>query len=121
MTVHPVNNFSEIVVTAVNLPKGQFRGVSVSHGLRVPSYQSRANRMSRSGSSNRQFLGASGSPSHTPATIAQYKQALEAFTFKASQVPGLLPVIRTITVNVTDDSNLDALIAGVVLTTVSPV
>lgn len=55
------------------------------------------------------------------ATIAQYKQALEAVTFKATQVPGFLPVIRTITVNVTDDSNLDAVIAGVVLTTVSAV
>lgn len=55
------------------------------------------------------------------ATIAQYKQALEAVTFKATQVPGFLPVVRTITVNVIDDSNLDALIAGVVLTTVSPV
>ena len=30
-------------------------------------------------------------------------------------------MVRTITVNVIDDSNLDALIAGVVLTTVSPV
>ncbi|KMO67790.1 MSCRAMM family adhesin SdrC [Mycolicibacterium chlorophenolicum] len=55
------------------------------------------------------------------ATIAQYKQALEAVTFKATQVGGLLPVIRTITVNVTDDSSLDAAIAGIVLTTVSAI
>ncbi|BBX68352.1 hypothetical protein MPSYJ_18130 [Mycolicibacterium psychrotolerans] len=52
------------------------------------------------------------------ATIAQYKQALEAVTFKATQVGGLLPT-RTITVNVTDDSNLNALLSGIVLTTVS--
>lgn len=51
------------------------------------------------------------------ATIAQYKQALEAVTFKATQL-GVLPT-RTITVNVLDDSNLSALIAGLVLTTVS--
>ncbi|MEW5813466.1 MAG: hypothetical protein AB1925_28915 [Actinomycetota bacterium] len=51
------------------------------------------------------------------ATIAQYKQALEAVTFKATQV-GILPT-RTISVNVVDDSNLSALIAGLVLTTVS--
>ncbi len=51
------------------------------------------------------------------ATIAQYKQALEAVTFKATQL-GVLPT-RTITVNVTDDSNLSALVAGLVLTTVS--
>ncbi|MEH3142549.1 MAG: hypothetical protein PGN37_20720 [Mycobacterium kyogaense] len=50
-------------------------------------------------------------------TIAQYKQALEAVTFKATQL-GTLPT-RTITVNVTDDSNLSALVAGLVLTTVS--
>ncbi|TRW85615.1 hypothetical protein FK535_09365 [Mycolicibacterium sp. 018/SC-01/001] len=51
------------------------------------------------------------------ATIAQYKQALEAVTFKATQL-GTLPT-RTITVNVTDDSNLSAAVAGLVLTTVS--
>lgn len=51
------------------------------------------------------------------ATIAQYKQALEAVTFKATQL-GVLPT-RTITVNVVDDSNLSALVAGLVLTTVS--
>ena len=52
------------------------------------------------------------------ATIAQYKQALEAVTFKATQLGGLVPT-RTITVNVIDDSNLNALLPGIVLTTVS--
>ncbi len=56
------------------------------------------------------------------ATVAQYEQALEAVTFKATQFGGGfldLVVVRTITVNVVDDSNLNALIAGVVLATVS--
>jgi len=51
------------------------------------------------------------------ATIAQYEQALKAVTFKATQL-GVLPT-RTITVNVVDDTNLSALVAGLVLTTVS--
>ncbi|MBX7448070.1 hypothetical protein GR927_08705 [Mycolicibacterium sp. 3033] len=51
------------------------------------------------------------------ATIAQYEQAIEAVTFKATQL-GILPT-RTITVNVVDDSNLSAVLAGLVLTTVS--
>ncbi|MGB2921423.1 MAG: hypothetical protein WBC15_15275 [Mycobacterium sp.] len=51
------------------------------------------------------------------ATIAQYKQALEAVTFRATQFGGgalALFVTRTLQINITDDSNLNALIAGIV-------
>ena len=51
------------------------------------------------------------------ATIAQYKQALEAVTFKATQFGGgflELFVTRTLQINITDDSNLSALIPGIV-------
>lgn len=55
------------------------------------------------------------------ATIAQYKQALEAVTFKATQFGGgFLDVthIRTLSVYVTDDSNVSNALPGVVAVTV---
>lgn len=51
------------------------------------------------------------------ATVAQYKQALEAVTFKATQFGGGLLALfgnRTLEINITDDSNLTALLPGVV-------
>lgn len=51
------------------------------------------------------------------ATVAQYKQALEAVTFKATQFGGGFLALfgnRTLEINITDDSNLTALVPGLV-------
>lgn len=56
------------------------------------------------------------------ATVAQYKQALEAVTFKATRYGGglleVLGVTRTLSVYVTDDTNATNLLPGVVAVTV---
>jgi hypothetical protein len=56
------------------------------------------------------------------ATIAQYKQALEAVTFKATRYGGglldVLGITRTLSVYVTDDTNATNLLPGVVAVTV---
>ncbi|MGE2731646.1 hypothetical protein ACQI4F_19405 [Mycolicibacterium vaccae] len=55
------------------------------------------------------------------ATLAQYKAALEAVTFRAEQHgAGFLAVskTRTLTINISDDSDLSSLLPGVVLVTI---
>ncbi|MFW0152630.1 hypothetical protein ACNUDN_22840 [Mycobacterium sp. smrl_JER01] len=55
------------------------------------------------------------------ATLAQYKQALEAVTFKATQYGGgwlSVSHTRTLSIYVTDDSNVSNLLPGIVLVTV---
>ncbi|MGE2737026.1 hypothetical protein [Mycolicibacterium vaccae] len=55
------------------------------------------------------------------ATLAQYKAALEAVTFRANQHGAAFLAVsktRTLTINITDDSDLNSLLPGVVLVTI---